>query len=76
MVRVGARLEVSSLLTEEDRALLRRVVELLESLLETLDILLDRDTMKALEEAEEDLASGRVRDFDEFVRELRETGGL
>ena len=76
MVRVGARLEVSSLLTEEDRALLRRIVELLESLLETLDILLDRDMMKALEEAEEDLASGRVRDFVEFVRELRETGGL
>ena len=66
------RLEYSSLLTDEDRALLRRVVELLESLLETLDILFDEEAMRALKEAEEDMASNRVRDFDEFVKELRE----
>ena len=51
----------SSLLTDEDRALLRKMVELLESILETLDVLLDEHMMHALKEAEEDLLSGNIR---------------
>ena len=63
-----------SLLTDEDRELLRRVHALLEEVLETLEILADKELMKALKEAEEDVRAGRVRDCEEFIKELREAG--
>ncbi|HDI01251.1 MAG TPA: hypothetical protein ENF78_02360 [Candidatus Bathyarchaeota archaeon] len=63
-----------SLLTDEDRELLRRVHALLEEVLETLEILADKELMKALKEAEEDVRAGRVRDYEEFIKELREAG--
>ncbi|MDO8124752.1 MAG: hypothetical protein Q6364_10280 [Candidatus Hermodarchaeota archaeon] len=59
------------LLTDEDRALLVRVNSLLEEIIETLEILEDDNAMKSVEEAEEDVKAGRVRDYDEFIEELR-----
>ena len=57
------------LLTDEDRALLLRVSNLLEELIETLEVLEDEETMKAIKKAEEDVRAGRVRDYDEFLKE-------
>lgn len=65
-----------ALLTDEDRELLRRVHALLEEVLETLEILADKELMKALKEAEEDVRVGRVRDYEEFIKELREAGEM
>jgi len=64
MVAVGG-----ALLTDEDR-------ELLEELLETLEILADRELMEAIEEAEEDIKEGRVRDYEDFIKELKEAGEM
>ena len=61
----------SVLLTDEDRALLLKVSSLLEEIVETLDILEDEDAMKSIKEAEEDVKAGRVRGYNEFVKELR-----
>jgi len=58
-----------ALLTDEDR-------ELLEELLETLEILADRELMEAIEEAEEDIKEGRVRDYEDFIKELKEAGEM
>ncbi len=60
----------STLLTDEDRRLLMRVSSLLEELLETLEVLEDRELLSAIREAEEDLKVGRVRPYDEVAREL------
>jgi len=65
-----------SLLTDEDRALLLKVSGLLEELLETLDTLKDKETMEAIREAEEDVKAGRVRDYDEFIEELKKAGEI
>ena len=65
-----------SILTDEDRKLLLRVSRLLEEVLETLEITSDRETVKAIREAEEDLKAGRVRGYDEFVEELRRSGEI
>ena len=65
-----------ALLTDEDRELLRRTNELLEELLETLEILADRGLMEAIREAEEDIEEGRVRDYEDFIRELGEAGEI
>jgi len=63
----------SVLLTDEDRALLLRVSSLLEEIIETLDILENEDAMKSIKEAEEDVKVGRVRDYNEFLKELKES---
>jgi len=66
----------SVLLTDEDRALLSNVRSLLEEIIETLDILEDEDAMKSIREAEEDVKGGRVRDYNEFLKELKESGEI
>ena len=65
-----------SILMDEDRGLLLRVSRLLEEVLETLEITSDRETVKAIREAEEDVKAGRVRGYDEFVEELRRSGEI
>ncbi|MEM3550462.1 MAG: hypothetical protein QXV01_05150 [Candidatus Bathyarchaeia archaeon] len=64
------------LLSDEDRALLLRVSSLLEELLETLDVLEDEEAIKAVKEAEEDVIAGRVRDYNEFIEELKKAGEI
>ena len=66
--------EIGLLLTNEDRALLLRVGELLEGIMETLEILEDERAMASLREAEEDVRAGRVRDYRRLVEELRRSG--
>ena len=66
----------SVLLTDEDRALLLKINTLLEELIETLEILEDENTMKAIKEAEGDVKAGRVRSYNEFVEELKESGQI
>ena len=65
-----------SILTDEDRKLLLRVSRLLEEVLETLEITSDQETVKAIREAEEDVKTGRVRGYDEFVEELRRSAEI
>lgn len=64
------------LLTDEDRALLLKIGNLLEEVVETLEVLGDEDAMRSIKEAEEDIKAGRVRDYDEFIEELRESGEI
>ena len=66
--------EIGLLLTNEDRALLLRVGELLEGIMETLEILEDERAVASLREAEEDVRAGRVRDYRRLVEELRRSG--
>ena len=64
------------LLTDEDRALLLKVSNLLEEIIETFEILEDEEAMKSIKEAEEDAKAGRVRDYDEFLKELKKSGEI
>ena len=64
------------LLTDEDRALLLKVSNLLEELIETLEVLEDEETMKSIKKAEGDVKAGRVRDYDEFLKELKKAGEI
>ncbi|MCK4581944.1 hypothetical protein KAU18_01415 [Candidatus Bathyarchaeota archaeon] len=66
--------EIGLLLTNEDRALLLRVGELLEGIIETLEILEDEKAVASLREAEEDVRVGRVRDYRRLIEELRRSG--
>ncbi|MCD6094995.1 MAG: hypothetical protein J7J99_00345 [Thermoprotei archaeon] len=45
---------------------------MLEGVVETLDIILDEEALKAILEAEEDIREGRVRRLEEFLNELKE----
>ena len=68
--------ESSVLLTDEDRFLLIRVSELLDEVIETLDILEDEEAMRSIREAIEDSREGRVRDYEEFIADMKETGEI
>jgi len=57
----------SGLLTNEDRALLVRVEEPLEGIMENLEILDDEGAVASLREAEEDVKAGRVMDYRRLV---------
>ena len=65
-----------SILTDEDRKLLLRVHQLLEEVLETLEVMSDKETVEAIREAKEDVKAGRIRGYDEFVEELRRSGEI
>lgn len=64
------------LLTNEDRALLVKVSGLLEEIVETFSILEDKKTMSSLKQAEKDVKTGKVRDYDDFLKELKKTGEI
>lgn len=66
----------SFLLTDDDRALLLKVSSLLEEIIETFEILEDKNAIKSIKEAEEDVKARRVRSYDEFIKELRESGEI
>ncbi len=61
---------------EEERKELMRIRELLESMIEMMDVLLDGELLKGISEAEEDIKAGRVRRLEEFEEELRRQGLL
>jgi hypothetical protein len=64
------------LITDEDRALLTKVSSLLEELVETINILEDKEAVKAIKQADKDVKTKKVRDYDEFVAELKHAGEI
>jgi hypothetical protein len=66
----------SVLLTAEDKALLMKVSNLLEEIVETFNILEDKEEMASLKRAEKDIQANRVRDYDEFLAELKQCGEI
>jgi hypothetical protein len=64
------------LLTNEDRALLIKVSSLLEEIVETFSVLEDKETMASIKQAEKDVKAGRVRDYHEFLQELKQSGEI
>jgi len=66
----------SALITDKDRVLLVKVSGLLEELVETFSLLEDKEAVASLKEAEADVKAGRVRDYDDFLKELRESGEI
>ena len=64
------------LITDEDRTLLAKVSSLLEELVETINILEDPEAMKAIKQADKDVKTKKIRDYDEFLAELKQTGEI
>ena len=61
---------MSSLLTDEERKLLIRAVNLMDELLETLEVMQDEELVKDLRAALQEVEEGKTRPFNELVREL------
>lgn len=66
----------SVLISAEDRALLAKVSGLLEEITETVNIHNDKEAIANLKEAKADVKADRVRDYDDFLKELRQTGEI
>jgi hypothetical protein len=53
-----------------------QVSSLFEEVVETFGILEDKEVVSCIKQAEEDAKAGRVRDYDEFLMELKESGEI
>ena len=58
------------LLTVDEKELLTRAVGLMEELLETLDVMRDKEAVADLRAALREVKAGKARPFEELVREL------
>ena len=63
----------SIILNNKDRALLKKVSNLLEEIVETCNILDDKETMTSIKQSEKDAKARRVRDYSEFITELKQS---
>ncbi|MCD6484802.1 MAG: hypothetical protein J7L47_06805 [Candidatus Odinarchaeota archaeon] len=61
---------LKEILNEEDKNKLKIVRNLLEDIIENIDLLLDEEVMKKIQEAEEDIRQGRVKNWVDFEKEL------
>jgi len=61
---------MSSLLTDEERKLLVRAVNLMDELLETLEVMQDEELVKDLRTALREVEEGKTMPFNELIREL------
>ena len=62
---------LEQLLTEKDKQQLQELCNTLEEILDTLYLLLDREALSRLREAEEDFKTGKTRNWQEFIEEYR-----
>ncbi len=62
------------LLTNEDRALLTKVSSLLEEIIETINVQENKETVKAIKQAGKEVKTGKTRNYNEFLAELKQTG--
>jgi hypothetical protein len=53
-----------------------KVSNLLEEIVETFNILEDKEAMAAIKQAEKDVKTGKVRDYHEFLKELKQAGEI
>ncbi|RLE79515.1 MAG: hypothetical protein DRJ51_04300 [Thermoprotei archaeon] len=58
-------------LTEEDVRRLEDFRNMLEEIIETVDLLLNPEALEGLAEAEKDAEEGRIRDWDESMKDSR-----
>lgn len=56
----------------ELRDRIRKDLEMLDSIIETLEIMSDEELVESIRRAEEDIKAGRVRPLEEFLKELDE----
>jgi len=61
---------VVSLLSPEEKEILLKAIGLLEELIETLEVMSDKDLCRDLEEALKEFKEGKTRPLDDLIREL------
>ena len=62
------------LLTKEDIEFLLKIREFVDRLLETIEVTSDRELLDELEEALEDVRSGRLTRWEDFLKEVGARG--
>ena len=62
--------ELTSIFDRDVLKLLLQMRDLLEEILETIDILADKELMDAIVESEKEIKEGKTRDFRDLIKEL------
>ena len=63
-------------LNTEDKKLLLETKRVMEEVLETQDILADKELMKSIKRSKKDLKAGRITDWEQLKRELKSKNKL
>lgn len=71
-----SRMMAESLLSGRDRKLLMETKRVLDEVLETQEILSDKELMKSIENSKQDLKAGRTVTWEQLKRELKSRGKL
>ena len=75
MIPIILTMDQTAAILKDLRKLRERIskdLEMLDSIIETLEIMADKELMESLRRADEDVKAGRVRPFEEFLKELDE----
>lgn len=62
---------LEQIITEKDRQKLQELRNLLEEIIETIDIILDKEAIRKIREAEQDIKQGRTKTWNQFIKELK-----
>jgi len=62
---------LEQIITEKDRQKLKELRNLLEEIIETIDIILDKEAIRKIREAEQDIKQGRTKTWNQFIKELK-----
>jgi hypothetical protein len=67
---VNENLNMTTIMTNEEKELLTRAANLMEELLETIEVSQDKKLAKDLKKALQEVEEGKTRPLDELIREL------
>jgi len=59
---------LEQIITEKDKQKLQELRNLLEEIIETIDIILDKEAIKKIKEAEQDIKQGRTKTWNQFKK--------
>jgi len=62
---------LEQIITEKDRQKLQELRNLLEETIETINIILDKEAIRKVGEAEQDIKQGRTKTWNQFIKELK-----
>ena len=65
-----------TLLSNQDRKLLRETKKAIEEILETQEIMTDKELMKSIKRSKRDFKAGRTVDWEQLKRELKSKNKL
>ena len=67
---------LEQIITKEDMKKLEEIRNMIEDIMETIDILLNKEAIQKIKEAEQDIKQGKIKEWKQFLKEIKENHNL